>query len=128
MGLLDNIGKFNVRGSVDTQFRTGLALERIAIASGEKVGGFTSFLTTLETIGFILMILTGLFIISAIVIIYVLIGISRIFEFFWTSKERKEAYEQAKANGDFMTDEELERNKAKFELTEDEEEEIKNFH
>ena len=128
MGFLDNIGKFRVGGSIDTQFRTGNALERIAIASGQQAGGFTSFLATLEFLGFILLILTSLFIISAFAVIYTLLFIGRVWSFFFPSKEQRRAYAEAEARGEFMTDEELERLEKRFELSDEDMEEINNFH
>lgn len=69
---INKLGDFKIRGSVDTQFRTNIAVERLLIASGHKVQGFTSFLTTLETIGNILLIFLSVFIIATLLIIYVL--------------------------------------------------------
>lgn len=128
MGLFDNIGDFRVRGSVNTQFQTGNALERVMIASGQQVGGFTSFLTTLETIGYIFLILTGLFIISAFAIIYTLIFLARVWSWLFPSKAQRRAYAKAKANGEFMTDEEVEERLSRFEMSEEDEQDIINSH
>jgi len=128
MGILDNIGNFRVGGSIDAQFRTGNALERIMIASGQQVGGFTSFLTTLELFGYLLLMFTGIFIICAFAIIYILIFVARVWGYLFPSKAQKKAYAKAKANGEFMSDKELEQRLNRFELTKEEEEEIKNMH
>lgn len=122
MSLLDNIGKFKIGGSINTQFQTGNALERIAIASGQQVGGFTSFLVTLEFLGYLLLIALSLFIISAFTIIYTLIFLARLWSWIFPSAEVREE----RAN--YMTDEELDEKLAKFELTAEDEEEIMNMH
>ena len=122
MGFLEDIGSFKVGGSIDAQFRTDNALERIAIASGKQVGGFTSFLMTIEFIGNILLIVFSLFIISAILIIYTILFLGRVWGYFFPNAE------QRKANGVYISDEELDRLESKFELTEDDIEEINNYH
>ena len=127
MSLLD-IGKFRIGGSINTQFATTNAVERLMIASGQQVGGFTSFLTTLEFLGYILLIFTGLFIISALLIIYTILFLARLYSYLFPSKAQREAYAKAVANGEFMTDEELEEREKRFELTEEDIEEINNFH
>ena len=122
MGFLEDIGSFKVSGSIDTQFRTDNALERIAIASGKQVGGFTSFLMTIEFIGYILLIGLSLFIISSILIIYCLLFVARVWGYFFPNAE------QRKINSEYISDEELDRLESKFELTSDDIEEINNFH
>ena len=122
MSFFDNIGGFKVGGSIDAQFQTGNALERMMIASGKQVGGFTSFLVTLEFIGYILLIALSLFIISALLIIYTIQALAVLFRLIFPNAATKEA----RAN--YMTDEEVEAKLNRFELTPEEEEEIKNFH
>jgi hypothetical protein len=72
MSFFDNIGGFKIGGSVDAQFQTSNAVERMMIASGKQVGGFTSFLATIEFIGFILLIALSLFIIATLSLIYII--------------------------------------------------------
>lgn len=121
MSLIDNIGKFSVNGSIDTQFSTSLALERIAIASGERVGGLTSFLATLELIGKIVLMLIGLFIIASYIIIYTVIYLCRLYRWIFPSEE------QIEANNNYMSDEEVEEKLSKFDLTDEDMEEINNY-
>jgi len=125
---LDDLGNFNIGGSINTQFETSLGIERVMIGLGKQAGGLTSFLTTLEFIGYILLIFWGVLFIAIICFIHIVLFLCKIYKYFYTSKARKEAYEKAKANGEFMTDEEVRERLAKFELTEEEEEEVRNFH
>lgn len=77
---IEDLGKFRVNGSIDTQWRTNLAVERILIASGKKVSGITSILTTLEFIGSILTIILSAFIIVTLLTIHFLLFLVRIYK------------------------------------------------
>lgn len=119
---IENLGKFRVGGSINTQFETGLALERIMIASGERVNGLTSFLTTLEFFGHIILILTGLFILAAYGLIYLILFFIEVYKIITGYNKRREA------NASRLTEEEIDKRLAKFVMTEEEEKEVENFH
>lgn len=119
---IENLGKFRVGGSINTQFETGLALERIMIASGERVNGLTSFLTTLEFFGHIILILTAVLILTAYAIIYFMLFLINIYKFITGYNKRREV------NASQLTEEEINKRLAKFEMTEEEEKEVENFH
>jgi len=119
MGLLDNIGDFKIGGSIDSQFRTNNAVERIMIASGEKVNGLTSFLTTLEFIGNILLILTSVLIITTLILIHTIKFIARAWSILFPSKAKRKEYLEIK---------QLDNKQNNFELTDEDIIEINNFH
>lgn len=120
---LNNLGSGRVKGSISTQFATTLAVERVLIASGQKVSGYTSFLATLEFVGYIVMILTSLFIISAITIIYTILFLVRVYKYLRFYRYRKHLAELEMAE-----DIEAAKNKHRFDLTQEEEDEVKNFY
>lgn len=125
---LEDLGDFKVGGSINTQFETSIGIERIMIGLGQQAGGITSFLTTLEFIGYILLIFWGVFFIALTCFIHTVLFFVSIYKWCFLAEERKAAYEKAEANGAFLTDEEVRVRLAKFELTEEEEEEVRNFH
>lgn len=105
---VNELGNFKVSGSIDTQWRTNLAVERILIASGQKVNGITSFLTTLEFIGNILLILLSLFIITTILTIEFLLWLVRSYYFIKTAiQERNTLPEIEKSIETGYSDEEI---------------------
>lgn len=128
MGFLENLGSGKIGGSINAQFQTDLAVERFMISTGQQVGGYTSFLRTLEFIGGLILLATGIFIISIFIIIHTTLFLCRVYRYLFPSKEQKLAYEKAKANGEFMTDEELAEHEKRFELTPEDIEEINNYH
>lgn len=117
MGLLDNIGKFKVQGSIQTQFETTIALERIMYGLGQKATGITSVLMSLEFIGYVLMIFWGLFFLALMLFIHIVLFIVSIYKYFWTPKQ----------NTTTKTKQTVE-DEVDYELTPEQEEEISNFH
>lgn len=115
---LKNLGKFRVNGSIDTQWQTTLAVERVLIASGQKVSGITTFLTTLEMIGAILTIFLAVFIIATLLVIHILLFLVRLYKyFFYTPKKVQESEKSSVAETPTMV-----------EVSEEDEEILENFH
>lgn len=76
---LERLGDFGVSSAVDTQFRTGLAVERVQRALGRRVGGITSFLETLGFIGTMFTIVLSVFIITIVLLLRLFQAIRRAF-------------------------------------------------
>ena len=86
MKLFGALGDFKIDGAIDAQFRTTNAVERIMLASGQKVNGFTSFLVTLEFIGAILTIFLSIFIIAILLLIQIILFFARLWKRFYPPK------------------------------------------
>jgi len=66
---INNLGSGRVRGSINTQWQTNLAIERVLIGLKGGVSGITELLSTIEFIGAILLIFWSAFIIVFILLI-----------------------------------------------------------
>lgn len=85
----EDLTEFKINGSIDKQWKTNLAVERILIASGKKVGGITSFLTGLEFIGSILTVFLSLAIIIVLVIIHSALFLTRLVRYIQSKRNKK---------------------------------------
>ncbi|TXB66147.1 hypothetical protein FRY74_06130 [Vicingus serpentipes] len=81
---LRNIFDSKIGGAIDTQFKTNIAFERIENAIHGTSNGLAGFLSTLDFIGNILTILLALFIITVLLIIWIVK--KGVFFYYWIRK------------------------------------------
>lgn len=65
------LGSYKITDSIDTQWRTDLAVDRIKLAAGEKTSGLASFMNSLNRISALLTIVLCVVIIVGILVLYV---------------------------------------------------------
>lgn len=110
------LGSSRIKGSIDAQWQSNLAVERILIGARDGASGLTELLSTLEFIGYILLVVYSVFLICFLLLIQILLGLVAIYKAVKYRNANKTLEQEVEADDGYQ-----------YELSDEDIEELENY-